>query len=91
LQTGNAGLPLLQRPKGIKVPVAGDNIKFMLAQKLRWIALKQLDFIQLAGAGLVDQADSLRNFEFGLRLNGVLRGFYSTDTHALAAEDRAKA
>ena len=68
--------------------MAGDNNKFMLAQKLRRIALKQLDFIQLAEAWLLGQ---LRNFEFGLRLNGVLRKFHSTATHALAAEDRPKA
>lgn len=71
--------------------MAGDINDFMLAQKLGWIALKQLDFIQLAGAGLLGQSGSLRNFEFGLRLNGVLRKFYSTSTHALAAEDCAKA
>ena len=63
----------------------------MLAQKLRWITLKQLDFIQLAGAGLLARSSSLQNFEFGLRLKGVLRKFYPTSTHALAAEDCAKA
>ena len=71
--------------------MAGDINDFMLVKKFWWIALKQLDLIQPAEAGLLGQSGSLRNFKFGLQLNGLLRKFYSTSTHALAPEDCAKA